>query len=114
MRCRGVVARIEKVVAGVGGHREVVVLAAAVDSSKWFFVKQADEAILLGGLLHEVHDQHVVVRGKVRVLEEWSNFILTRCDFVVPGLHRNAELEHSSASVSDMQARTRSGIVPKY
>ncbi len=60
-----IVPGIKEVVAGVGGHREVVVLAAAVDPGEWLLVKQADQAILLGGLLHEVHDQHVVVRGEV-------------------------------------------------
>jgi hypothetical protein len=42
------IAGVEQVLAAVGGHRPVVVLAAAVDAGERLFVQQAGQAVLFG------------------------------------------------------------------
>ena len=83
-----VVAGVEQVLAGVGRHRPVVVLAGAVDAGERLLVEQADQAVLVGGLPHHVHAELVVIGGEVRVLEDRRDFVLARRDFVVPRLDR--------------------------
>ena len=87
------VAGIEQVFAGVGGHRPVVVLAAAVDAGERLFVQQADQAVLVGGAAHDLHDQVLVIGGEVAVFEERGEFVLAGGHFVVAGLDGDAELE---------------------
>ena len=94
-----VVAGVEQVLALVGGHRPVVVLARAVDAGEGLLVQQADEAVLLGGAAHHVHAQLVVVGREVRVLEDRCDLVLARRHLVVPGLDGDAELEHLGLAV---------------
>ena len=68
-------------------------LAGAVDAGERLLVQQADQAVLVGRAAHDLHRQHLVIGGQVRVLEDRRDFVLARRDFVVPGLDRHAELE---------------------
>ena len=61
----GVLARREKVLAGICGERPVVVLAGAVDAREGLFVQQADQTVLFGDLLHDLHGQLVVIVGDI-------------------------------------------------
>ena len=85
-------ARIEQVLALVGGDGPVVVLAAAVHAVKWLLVEQAHEAVALGHLLHDLHGQLVVIGGDVRGGEDRRELMLARRDLVVLGLRADAQL----------------------
>ena len=89
----GVVLRIEQVDAGVGRHRPVVVLAAAVDAGERLLVQQRLQAVPLGHPAEDLHQHHLVVAGDVRRLEERRDLVLARRDFVVPRLDRHAHAE---------------------
>ena len=109
-----VVAGVEQVLAGVGGHRPVVVLARAVDAGERLLVQQADQAVLVGGLAQDLHDQHSGGRSrgcefsKIGAISYWLGATsLCRVLTGTPSLN-------SSASTSAMHASTRSGMVPKY
>ena len=52
---------VEEVDAVGGAERKVVVLARAVDAHEGLLVQQADEAVLGGDLLDELHDHQVLV-----------------------------------------------------
>ena len=86
------VARLEQVQAGVGAHRPVVVLARAVDAGEGLLVQQADQPVAAGGVLHDLHRQHLVVGADVRVLEDRRDLELVGRDLVVARLDRHAEL----------------------
>ena len=85
------VAGLEQVVAGVGAHRPVVVLAGAVDAGERLLVQQADEAVAPGDVLHDLHRQLLVIGADVRVLEDRRELVLRRRDLVVARLDRHAE-----------------------
>ena len=70
----------------------VVVLAAAVDAGKGLFMQQADQTVLPGDLLHDLHGQLVVVRGDVRRGKNRRKLVLAGSDLVVLGLGIDAEL----------------------
>ncbi len=86
-----VVARVEKVLALVGAHRPVVVLAGAVDAGERLLVDQQHEAVLLGDPPHRAHHDHVVVRPDRGRLVDRRHLELARGDLVVAGLGRDAE-----------------------
>ncbi len=88
----GGVARLEQVVAGVGPHRPVVVLARAVHARERLLVQQADEAVLAGHALHHLHRQLLVIGADVRVLEDRRDLVLGRRHLVVTRLDRHAQL----------------------
>ena len=79
--------------ARVGGKRPVVVLSATVDACEWFLVKQHTESVLAGDLLHELHEQHVVVHRKVGLLVDGGELKLVGRHLVVSRLARNAQLQ---------------------
>ena len=83
---------LEQVLAAVGAHRPVVVLAAAVDPGEGLLVQQADEPVAAGNVLHDLHRQLLVVGADVRVLEHRGELVLVGRDLVVPGLDRDSEL----------------------
>ncbi len=87
------VAGAEQVVAELVGQRPVVVLAGSVDAGERLLVQQAREAVLRRDLLQHLHRHHLVIDGEVGVLEDRRDLVLTRRDFVVPRLHRHADLE---------------------
>ena len=70
------VAGFEQVLAGIGGHRPVVVLAAAVDAGEGLLMQQAGQAVLVGGRAQDLHDQVLVIGRQVAVFEDRGDFIL--------------------------------------
>jgi hypothetical protein len=88
-----VVAGVQQVLAGVGGHRPVVVLAAAVDAGERLLVEQADQAVMIGDLAQHLHDQVLVVGREVGILEDRRDLVLARRHLVVTRADRDAELE---------------------
>ena len=75
----------------IGRETPVVVFARAVDACERLFVQQSAEAMLAGHALHERHEQHVVVNGEVRVLEDRSHLELVGSYLVMTRLHGDAE-----------------------
>ena len=88
----GRVARVEQVVARVGAHRPVVVLARAVDAREGLLVQQADQVVAARHRLHHLHAEQLVVGADVRALEDRRHLVLGRGHLVVAGLDRHAEL----------------------
>ena len=86
------VARLEQVRARVRAHRPVVVLARAVHARERLLVQQADEAVLAGDALQELHAELLVVAADVGVLEDRGDLVLGRRDLVVARLDRHAQL----------------------
>ena len=99
----GGVAGIEEVFARVGGHRPVIVLARAVDSRERLFVEQAGQTVFVGGLLHHLHGEVLVIGPEIRVLEDRGKFVLARSHFVVARLHWHAELEERGFNVGHIR-----------
>ena len=79
--------------AGVGGKTPVVVLARTVYACERLLMKQHAEAVATCHLLHERHEQHVMVNGNVHLLEDRSQLELVGRNLVVTGLAGNAKLE---------------------
>ena len=102
-----VVLRIEQVDAGVGGHRPVVVLAAAVHAGERLLVQQRLEVVTLGHPAQDLHQHHLVVAGDVRRLEQRGDFVLAGRDFVVPRLHRHADAEHFRLGIGHEREHAR-------
>ncbi len=88
----GRVSGFQQVVAGVGPHRPVVVLARAVYARKRLLVQKADQPVAAGHVLHDLHRQLLVVGAHIGVLEHGRDLVLVRRDLVVAGLDRHAEL----------------------
>lgn len=84
-------ARIEEVHAGVCGEGPVVVFAGAVHTLKGLFVEEADQTVLLGRFLHDVHDELVVVRRDVRRVVDAGELVLCWGGLVVLCLGRDAD-----------------------
>ena len=85
-------AGVQKVHAVVGDQRPVVVLAAAVDAFKRFFVEQTDQVVFLGNLFHDLHGELVVVGGYVGAGVDGGQLMLGRGHLVVLGLGQDAQL----------------------
>ena len=79
--------------ARVGAEAPVVVLARAVDAGEGLLVQQHAEAVLARHLLHERHEQHVVVVGDVGLLEDGGYLKLVRRHLVVARLARYGQLQ---------------------
>ena len=76
----------------VGGDGPVVVLARAVHTVEGLLMLQADQAMVAGDGLHELHGDQVVVDGAVGDGENRRELVLCGCDLVVLGLGGDAEL----------------------
>ena len=85
-------AGIQQVLTSVRGEGPVVVLAAAVDPVKWFFVKQADQPVAGGYIFHGLHGELVVVGCDVGGSEDGGQFMLRRSSLVVLCLGKDAQL----------------------
>ena len=72
----GILAGVEKVFTRVGTDGPVVVLAGAVDAGKWLFMQQAYQTVLLGGFLHNLHCQLVVIGCNIGGGEDWRQLML--------------------------------------
>ncbi len=86
------VARLEQVLARVGAHRPVVVLAGPVHARKRLLVQQAHQAVAARDVPHHLHRQLLVIGADVRVLEHRGELVLVGRDLVVTGLDRHPEL----------------------
>mmetsp|Transcript_14852 Transcript_14852/g.31492 ORF Transcript_14852/g.31492 Transcript_14852/m.31492 type:complete len:466 (+) Transcript_14852:484-1881(+) len=84
---------VEQVNARVGAEREVVVLAAAVDALEGLLGQQADKVVLVGNLLHKLHDHEVLVDLRSGEAKEGCALILVGRDLTVARLERDAHLE---------------------
>ena len=87
-----VLARLEQVLACIGGNRPVIVLAGAIDALERLLVQQAGKAVLLSDRAHDLHGQLVVVGSDIGGGEDRSHLVLARCNLVVLGLGEDAEL----------------------
>jgi hypothetical protein len=86
-----VVARVEEVLAIVGAHRPVVVLARPVDAGERLLVDQEHQAVLRREPPHHAHDDHVVVGADGRRLVHRRHLELARRDLVMASLCRDPE-----------------------
>ena len=87
----GVFARRQEQRASVGAKAPVVVLARAVDSLKWFLVKQNHKTVFLCNCVHKIHYQLVLVVRKVGFAENRGQLKLVGRNLVVAGFQRNAQ-----------------------
>ena len=83
-------AGIQKVLAGIGDDRPVVVLAGAVDSVKRLLMQKACVVVLVRNLLHHLHGQLVVIHGDIGRLKNRCKLMLAGSNLVVLGLGGNA------------------------
>ena len=67
-----------------------------VDASEWFFMEQHPEAMLAGHALHDRHEQHVVINGKIGFLENRCQLKLVRGHLVVARLGGDAQFERDN------------------
>ena len=89
----GRLARTEQIDARIGAQRPVVVLARAVDALEGLLVEQHAELVAARNLVHDGHQQLVVVVGKVDLLVDRSQLELIGSHLVVARLDRNAQLQ---------------------
>ena len=78
---------------GVGAERPVAVLARTVNALEWLFVEQHAEAVVASHLLHQRHDEHVVIHCQITFFVYWSQLKLVRSHLVVTSLNRNTQFE---------------------
>ncbi len=90
LRC---LARTMEQNAGICSETPVVVLTGTVDACEWLLMKKHAETVMASHLLHQAHQEHVVVNGKVGLLEDRCQLKLVGCYLVMAGLARNAEFE---------------------
>ena len=79
--------------AGIGRETPVVVLTGTVDASEGFLVQQDTESVMACHLLHQAHEEHVVVDSQIGFLEDWCQLKLVGRYLVVTCLARDAEFE---------------------
>ena len=79
--------------AGICSETPVVVLTGTVDACEWLLMEKYAETVMASHLLHQTHQEHVVVNGKVGLLEDRCQLKLVWCYLVVTGLARNTELK---------------------
>ena len=79
--------------AGICSETPVVVLTGTVDACEWLLMEKYAETVMASYLLHQAHQEHVVVNGKVGLLEDRCQLKLVWCYLVVTGLARNTELK---------------------
>ncbi len=84
---------VEKVTLRCVAEREVHVLAAAVHAGERLLVEEADHAVPLGDTAHRHHDELLMIRRDVALLEHRGELELTWRDLVVPRLCGDTELE---------------------
>ena len=82
----------KQVYAFICRNRPIIVLAAAVDTSKGFFMKQTNQTMSCSNLLHDFHCQLVVVCCNVGCCVDRCQFMLCRSHFIVFRLCQYAKL----------------------
>ena len=68
-------------------------LTRAVDTLKWLLVQQDTEVMSAGNLIHNGHQQLVVVIRQIGLLIHWGKLKLVWSNLVVAGLDRNTQLQ---------------------
>ena len=99
-------ARLKQFPSGVRAERPVVVLAAAVDARKGFFMKQAYQAVTQGNLLHDVHHQHVFIRRHVGGVVDGRKLMLGGRNLVMLRFGRNTQLPQLDIQILHVVADT--------
>ena len=89
----GSLARTEEVDSGVGAQRPVIVLTRAVDTLERLLVQQHAEVVTAGYLVHDGHQQLVVIVREVYLLIYGCHLELVGRNLVVTGLEGYSELE---------------------
>ena len=77
----------------ISAEAPVVVLTRTVDACEWLLVKEHAETVLMGHTLHQTHQEHVMVNGKIALLEDRRQLKLVRSHLIMAGLTRNTEFE---------------------
>ena len=77
----------------IGRERPVVMLTRAIDAIEGLFMQQHAETVVASHLLHQRHEQHVMVDGQVALLEDGGQLKLVGCYLVVACLDRDGQLE---------------------
>ena len=81
----------EQVYSGVCREGPVVVLAAAVDTGKGFFMEQAYKTVAGRYLLHDLHCELILVCGKVACGVYGGKLMLCRRNFIVLSLGEDTQ-----------------------
>ena len=90
LRC---LARTMKQNACICSETPVVVLTGTIDACEWLLMEKYAETVMASYLLHQAHQEHIVVNGKVGLLEDRCQLKLVWCYLVVTGLARNTEFK---------------------
>ncbi len=104
----------QQVLARVGTHAPVVVLAGAVDEGKWLLVEQHTQFVAACNPIHQVHQQLIVIYGNVHLLEYGGTLKLCGCNLVVASTHRNTQLVRLNLEFlheTDYSLRNRAEVV---
>ena len=87
-----VLAGIQEINACICIQGPVIMLAGPIDPCKRFLMEQAYQIMTQGNLLHDFHDQLVMVCGNIGRVVNGSQFMLARSSFIVLGLGGDAKL----------------------
>ena len=79
--------------AGIGAETPVVVFARTIHTSEWLLVKEHTETVLVSHTLHQTHQEHIMVYGKIALLIDRCQLKLVWCHLVMAGLARDAEFK---------------------
>ena len=85
--------RIKEIIAVIIRQRPVDMLTRTVDLGERFFMQQGRQTVLLGNIFKGVHDQLVVIHGKVGFFINRGNFVLAWRNLIVTCFGRDAKLE---------------------
>ena len=102
-----VLARLEQVLACIGGNRPVVVLAGTIYAFKRLLMQQAGEAVLLCHRAHDLHGQLIVVSSDVGGGEDRRHLVLARCNLVMLGLGEDTQLPQFLVKILHKGSYTR-------
>ena len=83
----------------IGAEAPVVMLTTTIDAIEGLLVEQYAETMLACHLLHQRHQQHVMVDGQVALLEDRSQFKLVGRYLVVTGLYRDGEFQRLNLKI---------------
>ena len=87
----GRIPRIHEIDPVVCHQRPVIVLPGAVHPLEGLFMEQALESVSARGLLQDLHDELIVVRGQVRLIVDAGQLMLRRRGLIVLCLRCHAK-----------------------
>ena len=85
--------------ARIGRKTPVVVFSAAINACKRLFVKQHTEAVFTCHLLHQRHQQHIMIYRKVGFFKDRSQLKLVGCHLVMTCFAGNTQFERLNFEV---------------